>query len=263
MSQYFPAAVPRFLFCLLVFILAFCQGSSRAGAESSRGPAAPVVVAPVEERVVALTLELVGTAVASRTSRVAAEVAGLVKTINFKKGGLVTSGAALVTLDKTSQRLALKASQAVLAGTNIRLDKARQDLERSASLKKAQTISVQNYERDIFTVRTLEQEVARAQTEVTRLTDRINRMVVRAPFTGSIIEQHTEVGQWLHAGAPVVTLMDLSFIKVRVLLPERYLDEIKVGSLARVTFDAFKGDVFKGQVSVIIPAAAEKSRNLP
>ncbi|MBW2090537.1 MAG: efflux RND transporter periplasmic adaptor subunit [Deltaproteobacteria bacterium] len=245
----------------IILVLAACPG--QAGAEPSRNPGVPVAVAPVEQKTVALSLELVGSATANRVSRVAAEVAGLVRTMHFKEGDLVSQGDTLVTLDRTSQRLSLEAARAALATVSIRLDKARLDLKRSATLKKARTISDQNYEKDLFNVRSLEQEVARAKVEVARITDRINRMTVRAPFTGFIIEQHTEVGQWLIPGAPIATLMDLSTIKVRVLLPERYLGEIKVGFSANVTFDAFKGETFTGRVSAIIPAAEEKSRNLP
>jgi len=248
---------------LAVITLVLFAGMGRTMAESSKAPAAPVVVAPIEKKTVALSLKLVGTATANRVSRVAAEVAGLVKTVNFKKGDLINRGDTLVTLDQTDQELSLRAYQAKLASADIRLDEARKDLQRSASLKKAHTISAHNYEKDLFNVRTLEQEVAHARVEAARLADRIKRMTVRAPFTGFIINQHTEIGQWLNPGAPVVTLMDLSTIKVLVFLPERYLSEIAVGSSASIKFDAFKGETFTGQVSAVIPAAEEKSRNLP
>ncbi|MBW2142148.1 MAG: efflux RND transporter periplasmic adaptor subunit [Deltaproteobacteria bacterium] len=248
---------------MAVITLVLFAGMGRTMAESSKAPAAPVVVAPIEKKTVALSLKLVGTATANRVSRVAAEVAGLVKTVNFKKGDLIDRGDTLVTLDQTDQELSLRAYQAKLASADIRLDEARKDLQRSASLKKAHTISAHNYEKDLFNVRTLEQEVAHARVEAARLADRIKRMTVRAPFTGFIINQHTEIGQWLNPGAPVVTLMDLSTIKVLVFLPERYLSEIAVGSSASIKFDAFKGETFTGQVSAVIPAAEEKSRNLP
>jgi len=234
-----------------------------AQAQPPEGPPTPVVAAPVEERTLAPKVELVGTAKPDRTSRVAAEVAGLVKEVKFNEGELIKEGAVLVGLDQTNLQLGLKAARAALSGVRIQLDEARKDLERAASLRATDSISVYNYEKDLYQVKNLEQAVARAEAETAQLEDTIRRMTVRAPFTGYIIEKHTELGQWLSPGAPVATIIDLSTIKVRGPLPERYIREIKPGFEASVVFDALGADSFKGQVTAVIPAADEKARTLP
>ena len=262
-----PRFRTEFLFQALrqafIIILVLAALLSQAQAQPPGTPPVPVVVAPAVEKNVVPSLELVGTTMANRTSQVAAEVGGLVRSILFEERDLVERGAVLVELDKTNLKLGLKAVRAALAGARVRLEEARADLERSASLKKAKTISVQSYEKDLYRVKSLEKSVAQSRAEVARLADSLGRMTVRAPFTGYIVKQHTELGQWLNPGAPVATLIDLSLIKVRLPLPERYLLEIKVGDPARITFDALGPEAFTGRVTAVIPSADEKSRSLP
>jgi len=254
-----------FLGLSLLILVLTVRPVPAANGESSppRERATPVTVAPVVEKTVQTMLRLVGTADANRTSLVAAEVDGLVQKVRFRLGERVQAGAELLVLDPSMQQLTLQAAEAVKEQVNVRLAQARRDLERSAALAKTQTISAFSYEKDLSTVQGLEQELLKSSAEVNRLKDLIGRMVVRSPFGGYIVAQHTEVGQWLRAGSSVATLMDLSLVRVRVFLPERSLGEMNRNAPARVRFDAFPDEVFQGRVTAVIPAADQQSRNLP
>jgi len=256
-------AAKYYLTIILLLIMAAAVFPIQAAEESPQERKSPVEAVPIEEKTVSLNLELVGTSAPNRTSRVAAGVEGLVLEVNFKQGDPIQKGAPLIKLDQTNSELVLDAALAAKAAADIRLEQARQNLIRSDSLKKSRTISDISYEKDLFQVKTAEQDAVRAQAEAARLSDRISRMTVLAPFTGYIVDQHTEVGQWLNPGAPVATLIELSTIKVKAPLPERYISEIRHGDPAQVTFDALGDEIYHGQVSSIIPMAEEGSRNLP
>ena len=51
----------------------------------------------------------------------------------------------------------------------------------------------------------------------------------KAPFAGFIVEEHTNVGQWLSKGAPVVTLAQLDEVEVEVQVDQQYIDQISPG----------------------------------
>jgi RND family efflux transporter MFP subunit len=61
-------------------------------------------------------------------------------------------------------------------------------------------------------------------------------------------------------GGSVVTLMDLSEVKIEVQVSERDVGKIRVGQDARVTVDAYPGKMFRGNVSNVHPAAHPMSR---
>jgi multidrug efflux pump subunit AcrA (membrane-fusion protein) len=101
-----------------------------------------------------------------------------------------------------------------------------------------------------------------AQAEVARLRYDLQRSQVTAPFTGFVVSKQTEVGQWLHRGDPVVTLIELGKAHITVLIPERYIPGIQLGTPAQVIFDALPGTTWRGKIIQIIPQATE-SRTFP
>jgi RND family efflux transporter MFP subunit len=248
---------------LLFLIAIFHLTSPEISAQPKDPPPTPVKVEPVERKSASPPLELVGTANANRLSRVAAEVGGKVKAVLFSVGDRVEAGDVLVELDKTALEIDIRAVEARLAGAKVRLNEARSDLRRSRSLRAAKTIAAQAYEKDQFRVQSLEKELLASEAEVAQIRDRLARMTIVAPFSGYIVEQHTEVGQWLNMGVPVATLIDLSLIKVQVPLPERYVSRIQEGAAAKVKFDALNGESFEGRVTALIPLAEQNTRNLP
>ncbi|HMO13026.1 MAG TPA: efflux RND transporter periplasmic adaptor subunit [Pirellulaceae bacterium] len=78
--------------------------------------------------------------------------------------------------------------------------------------------------------------VKQAEAEVKIREDRLRRTVVRAPYTGYIVDRNVEVGQRVTAQPRVdlMELMDLSLVIVQVGIPERYLGKFEIGTLAQV-----------------------------
>lgn len=48
----------------------------------------------------------------------------------------------------------------------------------------------------------------------------------KAPFTGFVVEEHTNIGQWLSKSAVVVTLAQLTEVEVEVQIDQQYIDQI-------------------------------------
>jgi len=102
-------------------------------------------------------------------------------------------------------------------------------------------------------------EVHVSQEEVARLEELAEHTVV-APFPGYVITKHTEVGQWVAKGGPVVEMVNLDWVDVEVPVPERYFSRVEKGMTARVTLAAVPGRNWEAPVSVQVPQADERSR---
>jgi len=98
------------------------------------------------------------------------------------------------------------------------------------------------------------------QEEVKRLKDELAEHTIVAPFTGHVTRKHTEVGQWLAKGGPVVEMVNIDQVDVEVPVPERYFARLRPGMLARVTVDAIPGWSKEEPISVVVPQADERSR---
>jgi multidrug resistance efflux pump len=101
-----------------------------------------------------------------------------------------------------------------------------------------------------------EREVAQAQIALQDAQLRLERSERRAPFDGTIGMVQVRQGEQVRQGDPVVTLGDLSTLRVETTdLDEIDVAKVEVGHSVEVTFDAFPDRVFKGRVVRINPMA--------
>jgi RND family efflux transporter MFP subunit len=83
-----------------------------------------------------------------------------------------------------------------------------------------------------------------------------------SPIDGAVVQRHASVGEYLAAGAPVVTLVRLHPLRLRLLVPEREVASVRRGQPVRVTVEGGTADVQQGTVVRLSPAIAEQSRTL-
>lgn len=104
--------------------------------------------------------------------------------------------------------------------------------------------------------------VAQQQAVVDRVASDLKKTLVRAPFSGFVVDRLTEVGEWIGSGDPVVEMVDLHAVLVRVDVPESAYPFIRVGDEVRVRIDAL-GKSFAGRVRHIMPRADRNARTFP
>ena len=106
------------------------------------------------------------------------------------------------------------------------------------------------------------QDVAVAQAQVRAATARrdearaqLDRLTIRAPIDGTILQVKYRVGEYYNPASPsgvavepLVVLGDLRAIRVRVDVDERDIARVKVGAPGYVTLSAFPGRRFTGKV---------------
>jgi RND family efflux transporter MFP subunit len=105
--------------------------------------------------------------------------------------------------------------------------------------------------------------IAVQEEEVRRLEDQLEKHTIRAPFDGYVVAEHTELGQWLSAGDPVVEVAELDKVDVEVPVLEDYVHSIEVGMSARVEIGAIPDTAFTGEVALIVPRADIRARRFP
>lgn len=214
--------------------------ASRAPAATGPGGArAPVGVEAVRAERVSLseTVSAVGTLRANESVVVKPEVAGIIEHIHFDGGARVRKGALLVSLDASIA--AAEAEQ-----TRAELGLAQANYQRTADLARQQFVSERARDEAAASLKVLEARLKLAQA-------RLAKSTIRAPFSGVLGLRNVSAGDFVREGAELVTLEDVSLMKVDLRLPERYLGQLRPGQLIEVEFDAYPGRRFEARMEAI------------
>ena len=244
------------------FLLALALGPS-AALEAQQMPTAPVRYAEALAHSVRSEVVLPGTVVARTSSVVASEVAGLVVELGAREGDAVRRGQLIAALRRQNLELQLAESQAELKEAQARLELARRSLERSQELFASGVVSRQQLDDAESEAEAWAGRVAASEAKIARLEDDLTRSRIPAPFNGVIVAEHVDIGEWLDVGGAVVEMVSLDDLEVVTALPERYFERLRLGTSARVTFEALPGFEVGGQVSSIVPRADAQARTFP
>lgn len=217
--------------------LAVGRDKGEGGPGGGGGRGAQVTQYVVAERPFVDRVEVLGQAKARQSITVTASTSDLVSAVHFRPGQFVPKGAVLVELNAREQDAGIVQAQA-----NVEL--AESEYKRWQELA----------DRGIAPRATAEQRKAQWQTARAVLLAQSSRKqdrVVRAPFAGTVGLSDAAPGQLINPGTPIVTLDDLSLIKVDFQVPERYLPVLQAGTPIQATADALPGVLLSGRVAVL------------
>src|SRR4029453_2615479 len=88
-----------------------------------------------------------------------------------------------------------------------------------------------------------------AQADVAAARARQNDRTIRAPFAGVVGLSDVAPGALVNPGAPIVTLDDVSVVRVDFQVPGRYLAQLREGQTVLATADAFPGETITGRIA--------------
>jgi membrane fusion protein (multidrug efflux system) len=193
-------------------------------------------------------LSAVGTLRAVRGVDVTTEVAGLVRSLEFKSGDEVKAGQVLAQLNADSDLAQLHALEAAadLASTVYERDKAQLAAE---VISKAQ---VDTDAADLKSKRAL----AAQQAAV------VEKKTIRAPFAGKLGITTVNPGQYLNTGDRLVTLQTIDPIYIDFNLPQQQLPQVSIGQKVTISTDAYKDATFEGKINAINPRVDANTRNV-
>jgi len=255
----------RTLLCLTIIILAGEKFYSFSFAQEMKKapPAVPVKAALVVKKTVSDQISLIGTTEPIRESVVASEVSGLVEIFYVKAGDFITRGTPLAVLGSTGARLRLKGAMAARAGIQASLVLAEKELKRIGNLKSTNSVAERQYDEAFYNYSALEKNLLMNAADIEQLEYEISRKSVQAPFAGFVAAEHTQVGEWIKIGGPVVTLVDMSRILITVDVPEKYMVGIEGKSRVRVVINSLGKTPRSATVSTILPMGESNARTFP
>jgi HlyD family secretion protein len=93
-----------------------------------------------------------------------------------------------------------------------------------------------------------ESEVARARADLGEARALLEKTTIRSPIRGVVLRKHLRTGEAVAEGVPVVTVADVSRLRVRADVDESDVARVRLGQRAYVTAAAYRGQKFWGRV---------------
>ena len=193
-------------------------------------------------------IEAVGSLRAVSGADLSLEVAGVVEEINFQSGDDVPAGKVLLKLRDADDVAKLRSLEAMAELSEITLARDTKQL-------RAQAVAQAVVDNDAANLKNNQAQVEQQRAIVAK-------KALVAPFAGRLGNRQVDLGQYLAAGTPIVTLQALNPIYLDFLLPQQSLDQIKVGQPIKVKVDTFPNKIFFGKISSINPKVESSSRNV-
>lgn len=212
------------------------------------GVTIPVTVATVTEGSTDQQLVRTGNLIPYKQAEIMATSAGKVLGVKYELGSYVSKGATIVNVDSKLKQLSLEA-------TELNINKLKRDTERytkllagNAATEVQVTDTKYNYET--------------ALNQAEQIKQQINDATIEAPISGRVIKKNIEPGEFVNVGTSLGTILDVSRLKVQVMVGEYDVYKLKEGQHVVVRTDIYPDKKIDGIISYIAPQGDE-SHNYP
>ena len=232
------AAVVAVLLMLLVGGLKLAFGSKTPGAGGPGGGRATTVSQVVAQpRVFTDRVEVLGMAKGRQSVTITSNTAELITAVHFSDGQFVSKGQVLVELKADEETAGIAEAQAQLAQADREYTRWKTLADRGI----APRASAEQY--------MAARDTARAALD-SASAQKLDK-VIRAPFSGRVGISDIAPGTLISPGTPIVSLDDVSLIRVDFSVPDRYLPILREGLVISAAPDALPGQTFTGRIAQI------------
>ena len=269
--------------------------------KSAGPPPREVQVALAAERTLARTVSATGSLAAQEQVVLGTKVAGRVAEVTIDLGSRVRRGQTIAKLDQIDFKHRVDQAEAALqqarvrlgltpTGTDERIDPERTSIVRQAramlddakltrdrsvklmqgdliaraqldSAEAALQVAEGRYQDALEEVRNRQAIIIQRRSELDLARQQLIDTVIVSPIDGAVSLKQASVGEYLNAGAPIATLVQLHPLRLRVPVPEREAAGVRAGHAVSLTVE---GDptVYRGRVVRLSPIVQEQNRTM-
>jgi len=201
---------------------------------SHTGTAAGLETATAKQQIVQDLRRFEGSVEAVNKSTISAQTSGRIMQINFDVDDYVKAGATIVKFYDTEHRARLQQAESALMAASAQRLAAEQDFKRTQTLFKKGTVARARLDtaRSTYDSAKASQESAKAAVQQAR--EQLTYTVVKAPYSGFVVERHVQMGEIANPGQPLMTGFSLDQLRVKADVPQQFAKAIRVGNKAIV-----------------------------
>jgi RND family efflux transporter MFP subunit len=279
---------------------AAARGSETRGGRGAGEPRAVKVTPAIEDRLVR-AISVAGTLAAEEQVTLSLKVTGRLNELFVDLGSAVTKGQVIARLMPTDFELRVNQAEAALQQARVRLglspqgDDDKVDIEQTGVVRQARAVLDEakltkdraetfvkrgiaaradldaadaalkvaegRYQDSLEEVRNRQAVLEQRRTELELARQALRDTSLTSPLDGIVRERHVTVGQYLAAGSPAVTVVQMHPLRLRLSVPERESQGVRLNQTVRVTAEG-NPKVYEARIARVSPAIDEATRSL-
>ncbi|WP_420154406.1 efflux RND transporter periplasmic adaptor subunit [Siphonobacter sp.] len=207
-----------------------------------------VRTAKAEVRDLSLESQFLGSFEANREIEIRPQAGGEIVQLPIVEGQAVGAGKLVAKLDDDQLRYQIEALE-------VQIEGYKNDLKRYEALVKGDATPAVNIEKTQLNIRATQAQVKQLQKQLANTT-------ITAPFSGIVTSKMVEKGSIVSPGTPLAKVTDISTLKLVVQVPEKAINQFRMGQSIAVKTEVYPDTEFKGRVS-LIGAQGDAAHNYP
>ena len=209
-----------------------------------------------------VSIEASGLIEAISSVEIKSKASGEILFLGAEVGDFIDKGSMLSQIDQRTPKNILDQSKSDLTASNVRLENAEAQFKRGKKLHDNGSISDKDFEDIQEAFAQAKSTLVRTQVTYENAKIALDDTVVRSPVSGTVISRPVEVGQVISSptqavggGTVLMTMADLSKVRVRALVDEIDVGKVSIGQKVSIKVAAYRDKEFFGTVSKIEPKA--------
>jgi RND family efflux transporter MFP subunit len=243
---------------IAIYYISVSGGSVDTPSAVSGPPPAPVVIADAIEMTMTPHTVLPGTVISTRDAVIASEAAGKVLSVALV-GDIVNQGDLLAQIDPENAKQSVAQRKTTVARLSSLYQYHKGYFARVNSEDSKLGMSAIGIAELRSNAETAKAEMQSAQIALKSAELDLNRTSIRAPFSGRVVSQSIQLGEYAQIGSSVVRLVDTINLEVSARVPAALVQPIEPGSLLGI---AGMGKAFKAPMRALVPVGDAVSRTM-
>lgn len=241
---------------LLSTVFVFCV----LNAQEEAPRASLVEVETLKKQEVNDLQEFVGTVNFDKKSKIASESSGIAKKINFEVGQKVKKDEVLLQIDSDILDAQIKAAIAAVNMYKVQLKNAKKNYERYASLIEKKSISQKVFDDAKVEYDVANENLTSSEAKLNELTIQKSKKIIKAPYSGVIVEKNVNLDEWLNQGSSIATLVNTQELEIVFNLPITFIGGLKSGDEYDINIS---DEIIKAKLYAAIPSGDKLTRTFP
>lgn len=209
---------------LLSFLFLLSLSAIKAGAELK------VNTQRLEDISVEQSYQYPAQAIALQRVTLSSQIPAVVTSTKLPIGTPVKKNQTLVTLDCTDNVLAKEQALAALKRLQVEQDLAQQQLQRAQKLVSVKSISKQELDQRRTALDAAVASLEQQDVALKIIDHNITKCNIKAPFSGTIIDNQANQQSFANSGIPLITLINPKSIEIEAKLPLTVSEQIKASN---------------------------------